>query len=120
MRIFSVLLLIALVSGLILAGYATLARFKLAGEVNARSLAVSVGRASGSPGEMLNDAGRCKRSRPGVWRCSEVGREGSGQAVYRVRLRDNSSCWDARLERGAMMDERVSGCVHRWQWSLVH
>jgi len=55
-----------------------------------------------------------------LWRCSEVDREGSGQAVYRVRLRDNSSCWDARLERGAMMDERVSGCVHRWQWSLVH
>lgn len=114
MRIFSVLLLI----GLFFGAYAMLARFALAGEVNARSLAVSVGRASGSPGEMLNDLGKCKRSRPGEWRCSEVDREGSGRAVYHVH--ENGNCWDARLLRGAMMDERVSGCVHRWQWSLVH
>jgi hypothetical protein len=114
MRIFSVLLLIGLFYG----AYAMLARFALAGEANTRSLAVSVGRASGSPGEMLNDRARCKRTSPGVWRCSEVDREGSGVAVHRVRT--HGHCWDARLIRGAMMDDRVSGCVHRWQWSLLH
>jgi hypothetical protein len=118
----AVILLIALVAGLSLVGfvsYAMLARFKLAGEVNPGSLAVSVGRASDSPGEMLGALGECKRIRPGVWRCSEVDGEGSGSAVYRVRMRGNGSCWDARLLRGALMDEHVSGCVHRWQWSLL-
>ena len=49
-------------------------------------------------------------------------REGSGSARYTVRRRPGSSCWDAALtadsSEGGML-RRVSGCVHRWKWSLV-
>ena len=48
--------------------------------------------------------------------------EGSGTAIYRVRVRPGSSCWNARRVRdlsGGDMPRRADGCVYLWQWSLA-
>jgi hypothetical protein len=100
--------------------YAMLARFVLHGEVNAQSLSSSVASAAGSSGRL----GRpCQRGeQDAVWVCQVYDSEASGTARYRVMVRPGSSCWDDVLvldwsEDG--MPRSVSGCVHRWQWSLL-
>jgi hypothetical protein len=103
--------------------YALVARFVLSGPVTSGSLAVSVGRVSGSPGELLGGAGDCRRSiRAGEWRCEVSDAGGSGAVTYRVRERRGSSCWDGLLVEDSAeggMPRKISGCVRRWQWSLL-
>ena len=102
---------------------ALLARFVLHGQVTGRSLAISVGRASGSPEELLRDRGACRRTgHADGWRYEVTGREGSGAASYRVVVRPGSSCWDERLADDSDtkgMPREVGDYIHRWQWSLV-
>ena len=124
MRIFSVLLLLTLVAGLVPAGFATyamLARFTLAGHVNSSSLAISVTNSSPSAGSIVGNSGECHARRARLWSCTVSDSSGSGVVDYNVRVRQGSSCWEGRLVhgRGYDMPRRVSGCVHRWQWSLL-
>lgn len=107
----------------LLAAFALLGRFVIHGPVRSDTLAVAVGRATGSAGELLGDAGDCRRERAErTWRCAVTDSEGSGGAGYRVRLRPGSSCWKARLVNDAAegpMPRDAAGCVYRWQWSLL-
>ena len=104
------------------AAYAIVARFVLHGPVTGRSLHESVQSASGSAGSTLGNAGRCRSgSQTREWRCDVDDAGGSGTATYSIRVRAGSSCWNGRLTGGdgeGGMPKRISGCVHRWQWSL--
>jgi hypothetical protein len=101
--------------------FALLARFVVHGEVTPRSLHDALTAEAPSAGEILGEKGTCKRTRPRVWTCAITDSAGSGGAEYRVTVRRNSSCWDARLRIDGSeggMPKKVSGCVHLWQWSL--
>jgi hypothetical protein len=119
MRIYGVLLSITAVSGLIFVGvtaYAIAGRFVLAGDVNESSLTLSV---AGKAGSLERD-GECSRSRDRLWRCSLPDPRGSGDPTsYNVRIREGSSCWEARRVHGSTSAKRLDGCVHRWQWRLI-
>jgi hypothetical protein len=101
------------------AAYAPIARFVLHGPVDAQSLSTSLLRELGL--ERGGGAG-CRPARPREWRCRVMAALDSGDVPYRLRVRPNSSCWEATIGDGYGEDgrypEHVSGCVHRWQWSL--
>lgn len=102
--------------------FAILARFVIHGPVSGSALVDAVERESDSAGQVLDDDGRCRELRNLIWRCSVTDQEGSGGATYRVRLRSDSSCWDARLAADGPeggMSETLTGCVYLWQWSLL-
>jgi hypothetical protein len=47
---------------------------------------------------------------------------GSGSIRYRVVVRENEpACWDGTLTRnwGEGGPRRISGCIPRWDWSLL-
>jgi hypothetical protein len=56
-----------------------------------------------------------------VWICVAGDVRASRLALYRVRMR-SSSCWEGRLATDlsgrSWLPHTLSGCVHRWQWSL--
>ena len=111
-RVLATLTVLLIGAPVVLVTYALLARFVLHGEVNGRSLGRSVARESPWPG-----SGVCRRSpAPNEWRCDLS--DGSTTRTYRVRIRDGSSCWEARRPDVAR-SEPFSGCVHRWQRSLL-
>jgi hypothetical protein len=105
------------------ATYAIAARFVLSGPVTPASLYIAVDRESGSAGGLLGDRDRCRRvDSLRTWTCSVSDSAGSGGVDYRVKVRSGGSCFDGQLtadygEGG--MPHRISGCVHRWQWSLL-
>ena len=105
-------------------GYALVARFALRGPVNPDSLHRSVALETGSADVTLGNAGACEpRARPNLWSCEVSDSSGSGTAVYDIRVESNRSCWTGRLvesyEGEGPMPRRSSGCVHRWQWTLL-
>jgi hypothetical protein len=54
--------------------------------------------------------------------CGVLGREGSGGALYRIRVLQGTSCWTGILVKDGSeggMPHDLRGCVHRWQWSLT-
>ncbi len=115
------LLLLIPATVIVLAGlYALAARFVLHGKVTDHSLHRSVGLATGSSVLLGGDPDACTPSRAGQWRCEVWDSGGSGTVVYAVRVRPDSSCWDARLDSptGEPMPRTVGGCVHRWQWTV--
>jgi hypothetical protein len=120
--VFRVILAVTAV-GLLLLVFSLLARSVVHGNVTARSLHVALARESRSADTVLHDDGRCRRTpRRGEWRCGVSDRSGSGGADYRVRMRNDSSCWRARRTGGSFeppMPRRVSGCVYLWQWTLL-
>jgi hypothetical protein len=122
-RVATVWLFAALALAIGFATYAVLARWALHGPVHAQSLGVSMVRATGSLDDLFGDPSPCRRTaRPDEWRCSVADPSFSGSLIYRVRVRPASSCWDGRLvsgTEGRYGDGTVSGCVHRWQWSLL-
>ncbi len=98
------------------------ARYALHGPVTARSLYLSVRDATPSLDPLDRSTAACAPERePRAWTCTVTDAEGSGAAVYRVRVRRSSSCWDARrIKRGIGMPERVSGSIlSRERESLV-
>jgi hypothetical protein len=123
--------------------YALLARYVLHGPADEMSLAVSVRREAGSD-DMIGASGPCRRAAPDeleprrkgfldagqlpdelaidVWLCVAGDIRASGTKVYRVRMR-SSSCWEGRLATDlsgrSWLPRTISGCVHRWQWSLL-
>ena len=103
--------------------YALAARFVLHGPVTSESLYVAVDRDSGSAGGLLGQRGRCHTTRkPRTWTCSVYDSAGSGGVDYRVNVSADSSCFRGQLtadhgEPG--MPRRISGCVRRWQWTLL-
>ena len=105
------------------AAYALAARFVLHGPVTAASLHEAVERESGSAGSLVGGADHCRRLRTArTWKCSVHDSAGSGGVDYRVRVRSGSSCFDGLLttEYGeGGMPKRISGCVYRWQWTLL-
>jgi hypothetical protein len=102
------------------ASYALLARFVIHGPVTGRSLATSVRRAADSAAG-LGDCRRTSGARD--WRCTVADPAGSGIASYWVRVRKDSSCWDAHFavvhSDEGMPPMDMSGCVYRWQWRLL-
>jgi hypothetical protein len=95
-------------------GYLILRSNVLHGEVTPRSLYASVedeagfGTVNVVPGPHV-----CKRTvRPREWTCGLPDSEGSGEVLYRVRVRAGSSCWDGAAGRRAR-PRRVSGCVYQ-------
>ncbi len=110
------------VSVVIFAAFALLARFVLHGEVSPTSLNESLATEAGSADQLLDVPGRCDRSASSTWECLIGDSSGSGGATYRVAVARGSSCWEAQRvddfsESG--MPRVVSGCVHLWQWSVV-
>lgn len=124
--------------------YALLARDVLHGRADEMSLAVSVRREAGAT-EMVGAGGPCRPAAPdelkprakgfldagqlvpdeiasGVWICVAGDARASGTATYRVRMR-SGSCWEGRLATDlsgrSWLPHTISGCVHRWQWSLL-
>ena len=99
--------------------YALLAVFVLHGEVTATSLRDSLENSAGSvemPGSACRRAAGARR-----WTCPVGDSGGSGGVTYVVTVRARSSCWDARLtsSTGESMPRTVSGCVTRWEPSLI-
>jgi hypothetical protein len=116
--------LVALAGAVILAGgYALAARVLIHGPVNGHTLAISVGRSSGSAGELLDDLSDCvPMAAASAWSCEVDDREGSGGVTYLVRVGLDTSCWRATLTADGSeggMPRHPSGCVHFWQWSLL-
>jgi hypothetical protein len=110
-------------AGVVLAMVAVLVWLALAvwvlhGPVNGPSLQRSVELAADSAS--LSPGG-CRPRADRAWRCVVDDSGSSGVVRYDVRVRAGSSCWDARLLRadGEPMPRRVSGCVHRWQPSVL-
>lgn len=101
------------------AAYALFARFVLHGPVNQPSLEVSVQDVSAFG--LLIDAATCQGSGD-AWTCTPRDDSG-GRATYAVKLRPGSSCWDAQLRKSFSSEveppQELSGCVRRWQWSLI-
>lgn len=107
--------------------YALLARYVLHGPVDEMSLAVSVRREAGGTDETVGGGGTCHRIAPYVWTCSvgagyDARHSMQRYVAYRVRIR-SGSCWEGRLAVDSSgrtrMPRALSGCVHRWQWSLL-
>ncbi|MDA0184902.1 hypothetical protein OJ997_31655 [Solirubrobacter phytolaccae] len=113
------LTLAVLAVGFAFVAYALLARFVLHGPVDQRSLEVSVHRVAAFG--MLPEAAACERAE-GVWHCMAYDDSGGG-ASYEVKLRPGSSCWDGRRLQNASYEvdppRELSGCVRRWQWSIL-
>ena len=112
-----------LYAGLLLASVALIARFVLHGPVNGRSLHQAVVRESDSAEILFDSEGKCRplESR-GTWRCVVSDDQGSGSVAYRVVVSPDSSCWEGRLTSDGgegPMPQRIHGCVHLWQWTLV-
>jgi hypothetical protein len=108
--------LVPLLAVFLFAVYAVLARTVIHGPVTPDSLGVSVAEEGGS---MFAEFSECRpAARAREWRCT-FSVDGSSGAEFRVRVRDGSSCWDASRVHGTGLDRRLSGCVHRWQWSLL-
>lgn len=104
-------------------GYALVARFVLHGPVDPGSLQRSVAMETSSADVTLNISRPCQpRARADRWSCDVSDGSGSGTAVYGIRVEPDSSCWTGRLVAGyeveGTMPRRISGCVHRWQWTL--
>jgi hypothetical protein len=106
---------------LVLVATALLGRYVVRGPADSDGLAVALARETRSADQMFDEQ-RCRRTdRVGAYRCEVADSEGSGSAIYRVRVRPGSSCWDARRVRdlsGGDMPRRAEGCVYLWQWSL--
>lgn len=118
--VFVVMLVPLVLAGLLLA-YALVARFVLHGPVDSGSLSRSVEVAAGSSTYGTESPCR-RRSTAPRWRCSVWDASASGGVTYVVRVRPGGSCWDARLvgpNGEGPMPLRLSGCVHRWQWTLL-
>jgi hypothetical protein len=134
-----------LCSAALVLSYALLARYVLHGPTDAMSLAVSVRTEAGASGDMLGAGGPCRRAASDelesrtegfltagqlvpdelsseVWICLAGDIRASGTAAYRVRLQ-SGSCWEGRLATDlsgrSWLPRTISGCVHRWQWSLL-
>jgi hypothetical protein len=107
------LVAVCVLTPLLFAGYALLARGVLRGPVTERSLARSVAVDAGA------ESATCRAGeRPREHRCTYlVGH--SRPASYRVRVDRDSSCWTAARIQGHPEPRRRSGCVHRWQWRLL-
>jgi len=64
------------------------------------------------PDELLTD----------IWICVAGDIRASSTATYRVRMRSNS-CWEGSLATDlsgrSWLPRTISGCVNRWQWSLL-
>jgi len=143
-RLRTKLILVALCGVALFLSYALLARNVLHGPADEMSLAVSVRREAGSD-DMIGAGGPCRRAAPDelvprakgfldagqlvpdelstdVWICVAGDIRASGNKVYRVRMR-SSSCWEGRLATDlsgrSWLPRTISGCVHRWQWSLL-
>lgn len=99
--------------------YVLLGTLVLHGDVDRRSLAVSVGSAVGSADGLLGGPSPCVRRGARTWTCSVT--DGSAGSHYRVRVRAGSSCWDARRTGPAytLFPAAASGCVHRLEWTLA-
>jgi hypothetical protein len=92
-------------------GYNVLRSNVLHGEVNARSLFTSVEDEAGvSETPPPRTCDRTERQRE--WTCRVLDSEGSGDVIYRVRVRPGSSCWDG-TGGGRGRPGRISGCVHQ-------
>lgn len=97
----------------VVGGYLVFATFVLHGEVNAQSLHSSLVGAVGAP-DIGSDrlGGRCRPARQErEWLCWVLDSDESGVVGYRVRVQEDSSCWDA-TGGGSGRPRRVSGCVH--------
>jgi len=117
-------LLAALFACGLFVAWALLARVVIHGPVDGRSLFAAVEDESGSAGALFGDIGsRCERTkRARTWTCTVADSAGSGGVRYVVRVRRDSSCWDGRAGRQSIegpLPRRISGCVYRWQWSLL-
>jgi hypothetical protein len=57
-----------------------------------------------------------------VWICVAGDIRASSTAAYRIQMR-TGSCWEGRLATDlsgrSWLPRTISGCVHRWQWSLL-
>lgn len=97
----------------VVGGYLVFATFVLHGEVNAQSLHSSLVGAAGAPDVGSQTVGgRCRPARePREWLCWVPDRAETGVVGYRVRVQQDSSCWDA-TGGGAGRPRRLSGCVH--------
>src|SRR4051794_29863766 len=89
------------------------ATFVIHGDVNAESLHSSVVGAADAPDVGTGTlGGRCRPARQERQRlCWVVDGEGSSAVGYRVRMQDDSSCWDA-VGGGRGRPRQISGCVH--------
>ena len=94
-------------------GYNVLRSNVLHGEVNVRSLYVSVEDEAGVGSvNVVPGPHTCTRTdRPREWTCGVPDSEGSGEVSYRVRVREDSSCWDG-TGGGSGRPRRISGCVY--------
>jgi hypothetical protein len=105
------------------AAYAILARWVWHGPLTSESLFASVQDKSGSAGDLFDEHSQCERVHAArTWRCDVADPAGSGAIRYRVVVRqDEPACWDATLSRnwGEGGPQRISGCIPRWDWSLL-
>jgi hypothetical protein len=119
-----------LVAIVLLAAYTGLAVYVLHGEVAAKTLVLSLDREIGSGGLDDESLPPCRPREAGAWSCEAFSTELSGTVRYDVVLRPGTSCWDALLDERfdaraerhsgpSDMPTRASGCVHRWQWTVV-
>src|SRR4051812_39895086 len=104
---------VAVAAVLTVGGYLVFATFVLHGEVNAASLHSSVVGAAGAPDVGSGTvAGRCRPGRvPREWLCWVADGSEHGVVSYRVRIEQDTSCWDA-TGGGSGRPRRISGCVH--------